>query len=44
MSEHMYITWCPYRRHKVNIWWKHGQHMDIRVGLFIVSTDYVSVV
>ena len=31
---------CSYRRYEVNIWWKYGLYMDMRVGLFIVSTDY----
>ena len=34
----MYMAWYPYERHEVDIWWKHRLHMDIRVGLFIVST------
>ena len=44
MSEYIYKAWCPYRRYEVDAWWKHGKHMDIRIGLFIVSTDHVSIV
>jgi len=44
MSGHMYIAWYSYGRHGVDIWQKHGQYIDIRVGLFIVSTDHVSIV
>jgi len=40
MSGHMYIAWCPYGRHKVDTWWKHRLHMDIRVVIFIVSMDH----
>jgi len=39
MSGHMYMTWCSYRRHKVDTWWKHGLYIDIRIG-FIVSMDH----
>jgi len=37
---HIYTTWCSYERLEINTWWKHELHMDIRVGLFTVSTDY----
>ena len=39
-SRYMYIAWCSYRRHEVDIWWKYGLHMDIRVGLFIVNINH----
>jgi len=38
------MAWCPYGRHEVNVWRKYRQQIDIRVGLFIVSTDYISIV
>jgi len=41
---YMYRIWYSYRRYEVNAWWKHRQHMDIRVELFIISTDHVSIV
>jgi len=40
MLEHIYTAWYPYERHESEAWWKHGQCMDIRVGLFITSMDH----
>ena len=40
ISGHIYIVWCSYERHEVNTWWKYELHMDIRVGLLIVSIDH----
>ena len=40
ISEHMYMIWYSYGRHKVNAWRKCKLYMDIRVGLFIVSIDH----
>jgi len=40
----MYMVWYPYRRYEVNVWWKYGQHIDIRVGLLIVNMDHVFIV
>jgi len=34
------MIWCPYGKHEINVWWNYGLHIDIRVGLFIVSTDH----
>ena len=42
--EHMYIAWYSYERHEVDTWWKYGLHIDIRVGLFTISTDHLSIV
>ena len=34
------MAWYSYERHEGKAWWKHEQYMDIRVGLFITSTDH----
>ena len=39
-SGHIYIAWYSYGKYEVNIWWKYGLYMDIRVGLFIISMDH----
>jgi len=38
------MVWYFYGRYEVNVWWKHGLHIDIRVGLFIISIDYKNIV
>jgi len=40
MLGHIYIAWYSYRKYEVDTWWKHELHMNIRVGLFIISMDH----
>ena len=40
MSRHMYTAWYSYRKYKVDTWWEHTLHINIRIGLFIISMDH----